>query len=246
MNLLPKEGLNLIRQLVEFCNSEVNDRLEVVISPPMLYLSEAAAIKRPTRFSLAAQNCHQKSSGAYTGEVSPTMIKATGAELVILGHSERRQLFGETDEALRQKLLAVMDAGLIPILCVGEDLEQRQQGRQEDVVQQQLAAALQDLKPDQAESIIIAYEPVWAIGTGETATPKQAQAMHHYIRQWLSRRFHAMAADEVSILYGGSVKPDNARELFSCPDIDGGLIGGASLKYESFVELIRLGRQYLR
>lgn len=189
--------------------------------------------------SLGAQNLHEAEEGAYTGEVSGKMLVEAGADWVLIGHSERRTLFGEHDQRINLKVLRALISGLKPILCVGETLEEREANQQEDVVRRQLIEGLKDIHPDDLYQVVIAYEPVWAIGTGQTATPQDAQEMHSFIRSVIGSQWKSRIAESIRILYGGSVKPDNAKELFACPDIDGGLVGGASLKAETFLSILR-------
>lgn len=209
---------------------------DVLVCPPFPYLVPAAAELAGSGILLGAQNCAAESSGAFTGEVSAAMLADVNCQYVILGHSERRSLYGETDELVLTKMRQVLDQGLKVILCVGESLQERQAGQEESVVGSQLALALANLGDDDWKQMVVAYEPVWAIGTGETATPAQAQAMHAFIRAQLSARAEWIAA-ETRVLYGGSVKADNAAELFSQPDIDGGLVGGASLDVGQFTAI---------
>lgn len=244
MNLLPDEGVALIRQLAEFCAKKDLGDKEVIISPPMLYLNKAADAT-VGKLDIAAQNCSDKASGAYTGEVSAEMIKAAGCDSVIIGHSERRQYFGDTNSFVNGKIKQALASGLSPIFCVGESLEERKEGRQEEVVASQLKEGLAGAKAEGLKKLVIAYEPVWAIGTGETASPAQAQQMHAFIRGWISKNFNKNLAAGTAILYGGSVKPENAAEIFGQQDVDGGLIGGASLKYEDFTALIETGIKLL-
>lgn len=213
------------------------DGVVVAICPPFVSLEAAAEIIRDTPVRLGAQHMHAEESGAFTGEVSAPMLASVGCDYVILGHSERRQLFGETDEGVNRKVKAAIRHGLVPIVCVGETLDQREAGDEEAVVGRQLTAALDGVRIDEASDLVVAYEPVWAIGTGRTASPEQAQAMHRFIRERLGTALGA-TGEEVEILYGGSVKPDNAAELFAQPDIDGGLIGGASLDAASFARIV--------
>ncbi len=187
---------------------------------------------------LSAQNCANHESGAYTGEVSAKMVASAGAEYVILGHSERREYYNETGEILREKISLALENGLSPIFCVGENLEQRENGNHFKVVEQEIKEVLYTLTPTQLEKVIVAYEPIWAIGTGKTATSAQAEEIHAHIREVLAEKFGQLA-DEISILYGGSCKPSNAKELFAQPNIDGGLIGGASLKADDFIEIAK-------
>jgi len=211
---------------------------EIIVAPPFTSLDSAVRQLQSSTIRVAAQNMHFEDSGAYTGEVSPTMLKGVGVDYVILGHSERRSYFGEDGEMLRKKVESALRHGIKVIFCFGELLEDRRAGRQEAVVSSQLNDALSVLNAEQWSSMILAYEPVWAIGTGETASPTQAQEMHAFIRSWIRSRFGGEVAEKVRILYGGSVKPGNAREIFGGPDVDGGLIGGASLKADDFIAIL--------
>ncbi len=212
---------------------------EVVIAPPFTALHAMRKLLNRKGYNLSAQNCYWEEKGAFTGEVSPVMLKGVGCDYVIVGHSERRHIFGETDEMVRKKAAAVLKIGMLPIICVGEALDQREQGKTFDVVGTQVDRALEGLNPDQVSRLVIAYEPVWAIGTGKTATPGQAQEVHAFIRQRVEGLFDKEVANKVRILYGGSVKPDNVDALMAEPDIDGSLIGGASLEVGSFKRLIQ-------
>jgi triosephosphate isomerase len=207
---------------------------DVAVCPPFVYIPQAAELLASTQVAWGAQNCSQHNAGAYTGEVAAPMLKEFGCTYVILGHSERRSIYNESNDDIVQKFIAVKSAGLIPILCVGELLTEREGGKTEAVVAEQLDAVLNVTGIEEFENAVIAYEPVWAIGTGVTATPEQAQEVHAFIRQRLAAK-NATIAENIQILYGGSVKPDNAAELFAKSDIDGGLIGGASLKADSFL-----------
>ena len=211
---------------------------EAGICPPALHIPLAIKLAAGSALRVGGQNCSEHAEGAYTGEVSAAMLADMGCHWVILGHSERRQYFAESDELVAAKAAAARSAGLVPILCVGETLEQRQAGNAEAVVTGQLSALVADL----VASDVIAYEPVWAIGTGQTATPEQAQEMHACIRAYL-REHAAQTADEIRLLYGGSVKADNASELFSQIDIDGGLVGGASLKADDFTAIVKAAQE---
>ncbi|HWO57201.1 MAG TPA: triose-phosphate isomerase [bacterium] len=212
---------------------------DVAIFPPYVSLYPAADYLRGSRIMLGAQNMHEAASGAFTGEISAGMLLTVGCQLVILGHSERRQLFGETDAGVNRKVQAALTAGLGPIVCVGETLEERESGQTEQVVERQLAGGLKDLTEAQMEKVTIAYEPVWAIGTGKVATVAQAGEMHRFIRHWLAQRFGATVGERARIQYGGSVKADNAKGLLADPDIDGALVGGASLIADEFDAIIR-------
>lgn len=209
------------------------DGLDVVVCPPAPYLDRAQAVLRDSAVQLGAQNVWYESSGAFTGEISPAMLTDFCVRYVLAGHSERRHWFGEDDALVARKFMAIRGAGCVPVLCVGEKLEEREAGDEENVVDRQLQAVLDAGGVAALEQAVIAYEPVWAIGTGRTATPEQAQAMHAYIRAQVAKLDETVASG-LRIVYGGSVKPDNAAELFACPDIDGGLIGGASLDAASF------------
>lgn len=190
-----------------------------------------------TDIRLAAQNCHHQESGAYTGEISVKMLKSVGVDYVILGHSERREFFNEDSLAISYKVSKVLENGLIPIYCCGETLEERNEAQHFHIIEKQIKQGLFQLNELELNDCLIAYEPVWAIGTGETASPDQAQEMHAFIRKTIANEYNEIIANNISILYGGSVKPSNAVELFNCPDIDGGLIGGASLQVDQFIEL---------
>jgi triosephosphate isomerase (TIM) len=215
-----------------------SDHVAVALCPPFVSLEAVAEILRDSPLQLGAQNMHEKDEGAFTGEVSAPMLVSVGCEYVILGHSERRTIFGETDEGVGRKVRAAAGHGLVPIVCVGETLEERDRGDERSVVERQLRAALQGHDVADPEQLVVAYEPVWAIGTGRTASPEQAQDMHAHVRSLL-KQLIGDGGKDVQILYGGSVKPDNADELFRQPDIDGGLIGGASLDATSFAAIVR-------
>ena len=215
-------------------------KCEVAICPPYPYLSEVSASIAGSALKMGAQNASEQESGAFTGEVSVAMLKEIGCEYVILGHSERRALYNESDELVADKFAAAVAAGLKPMLCLGETLEERESGVTEEVVGRQLQAVLDKVGVAGLGDAVIAYEPVWAIGTGMTASSDQAQAVHEFIRQTLHKLDPAVA-EATRILYGGSVKPDNAQELFACPDIDGGLIGGAALSADSFLGICKAG-----
>ena len=235
MNKNMQEGLQLaneIDQLVAHNGSDVT----VIIAPPFIHISEAAKVV--THISVSAQNCASEASGAYTGEVSAAMLRSAGARYVILGHSERRAYYHEDNAVLNKKVKLAMENNLKIIFCVGEILEERESDKQFDVVKSQLEEGIFDLSEKDFIKIIIAYEPVWAIGTGKTATPDQAQEMHKFIRDKIVEKYSQEVADNTSILYGGSCKPSNAGELFANPDVDGGLIGGASLNAQDFMGII--------
>ncbi len=212
---------------------------EVVVCPPFIALQTAAKASQGTPFKIGAQNLHYENDGAFTGEISARMIKSLGIPYVIIGHSERRQYFGETDETVAKKVKKALSEGLKVILCVGETLSERDGNVTEKVLERQVKAALDGLTAEQLKSIVIAYEPVWAIGTGRNATPQQAQDAHAFIRSIVAKMLGSNAAQDLTIQYGGSMKPENAAELLSQPDVDGGLIGGASLKADSFAKIVK-------
>ncbi|MDE6339108.1 MAG: triose-phosphate isomerase [Muribaculaceae bacterium] len=236
MNTTLDEGVELANQINTLLKGKTVN-CDVVICVPFTHLTSVNAVIEPELVKLGAENCSEHEKGAYTGEVSAAMVKSTGATHVILGHSERRQYFGENNEQLLAKTKLALANGLTPIFCVGEVLEERENGTYNDVVKGQVEA-LFELSPEDFGKIIIAYEPVWAIGTGKTATAEQAQDMHAHIRKVIEDKYGKEVADNTSILYGGSCKPTNAKELFAKPDVDGGLIGGAALNAESFLGII--------
>lgn len=228
-------------ELLKYLNINVpkdHSKVDILICPPFIYLSEAKNIFTRTDIYLGAQNASAYTNGAYTGEISSSMLKSLGIDYAIIGHSERRQYFCESEEVLAKKIKLCLQENITPIYCVGETLEQRNANEQFEIVKKQISGALYDLSIEQIKKIIIAYEPVWAIGTGVNATPQQAQEMHTFIRNMIMNKYDDVVSQNMIILYGGSVKKDNAYELFSMPDIDGGLIGGASLKGEEFVSII--------
>lgn len=237
MNRTSSDAADLVKDIV----TEVgrSNSVDVVVCPPFTSLETVGKAIEGSSVRLGAQNMHPERSGAFTGEVSAEMLRALFTSYVILGHSERRTYFGDTDAFVNQKVIAALKAELKPILCVGETLAERESGSTLKVVQTQLEAGLEGVNKDQTTSIVIAYEPVWAIGTGKVATSEQAQEVHAFIRDLLGKLFGATLAGKVRILYGGSMKPANAPELLAQPDIDGGLIGGASLEARSFVDLIK-------
>jgi len=238
MNKTYPEALALVTEIAADLQNNPANGVEVIVAPPFPFLAGVNE-KKGANIQLSAQNCHQKDSGAYTGEVSATMLQSVGCEYVILGHSERRQYFQEDNQLLEQKLKAVLAAGLKPIFCCGESLEQREQEIHFDFIAQQLKEGLFHLSNEEFEKVIIAYEPIWAIGTGRTASSEQAQEMHEFIREQVSSAYDAEAASKTPILYGGSCNAQNAKELFACKDVDGGLIGGAALKSADFLTIIR-------
>ncbi len=237
MNTTPAEGTELAKAVAEL-SKEVADNVSLIVAPPFTHLCSVAKTLAGTKVALSSQNCADQASGAYTGEVSARMIASLGASYVILGHSERREYYGETSEILNKKMAQAYANDLTPIYCVGEKLNERETGKHFDVVRAQIEEVVYQLAPEQFDRLIIAYEPVWAIGTGKTATADQAQEMHAYIRSVLAEKFGDKAA-ACPILYGGSCKPSNAKELFAKTDVDGGLIGGASLVAADFIAIAK-------
>ena len=237
LNKTPDEAETLARCVVDAVSGITG--VDVAICPPFPALERVASAVCGTAIGLGAQNMYWASEGAFTGEVSASMLLTCGCEYVILGHSERRQFFGETDETVNRRLKTALRAGLKPIVCLGESLDERQADRTEQVVEAQMRGALNGISADDVQGITLAYEPVWAIGTGLTATPEQAEAVHGFLRQVLARLYRDEVAQAVRIQYGGSVKPDNAAALFDQDNIDGGLIGGASLEADAFAAIVK-------
>lgn len=235
MHCTRAEAVDLANDIAAAIGS--NPPADVAVAPAFLSIALVAEAARTTPIAVGAQNCHHEPKGAFTGEISLPMLKEVGATFVIVGHSERRHVFGETDELIHQKMDALLKEGMMPILCIGETLEERDAEQTLDVCRRQLATAFEGMGVEQALRTTIAYEPVWAIGTGRTATPEQAQEVHHFVRQWLNEKF-GDAAERIRIQYGGSVKPSNAKELLGQPDIDGALVGGAALDAKSFAGII--------
>ena len=237
MHMRVAEAESLVKDILSGLDG--SEQVDVVVAPPFTSLDAVGKRIRGSPVAMAAQNLHWEASGAYTGEVSAQMLLDVGCRYVIIGHSERRQYFGETDETVNRRVKAALSEGLIPILCVGEVLQERKAGRTWEVVERQIRKALAGVSRGEAENLIIAYEPVWAIGTGETATPDQAQEVHAQMRGLVRQLYGETLAQGVRIQYGGSVKPDNVRGLMSQPDVDGALVGGASLKAESFLGIVK-------
>lgn len=234
MNTVVPEGNELANNIVKMMNQVPSD-VNIIIAPPFTHLCSVGKAIEGSAIALSAQNCADQVKGAYTGEVSAQMLKSIGCSFVILGHSERREYYGETSAKLVKKVNLALENEVMPIFCVGEKLEERESGRHFEIVKQQIEEVLFTLTPDQMKNVVVAYEPVWAIGTGKTATSDQAQEIHAFIRETIAGKFGKEIAEETSILYGGSCKPSNAKELFAQKDIDGGLIGGAALKAEDFI-----------
>jgi len=235
----PGEAVTLVTQII--ASPPPRPDREVVICPPFTALSRVSQVLKGTRLKLGAQNLHWEKEGAFTGEISAPMLKELGCEYVIVGHSERRQYFGEVDSVVAKKLTAVFAGGMTPILCVGEKLEDREAGRTESVLETQIKGALSGCDAGQLKGLVVAYEPVWAIGTGKTATSEMAVDAHKFIRRLLGMMFGSGFAEETRIQYGGSVKPENASELLKETEIDGALVGGASLKADSFLKIATAG-----
>ncbi len=232
-----KEGQELINSLKRQLY-DIED-IDIVVCPPYTLLVYASDMLASSNIALGAQDLHWEDEGAYTGEVSAKMLKDAGCAYVIIGHSERRQLFGENNDTVNKKIIAALKNGLTPIMCVGENLSQREKGLTFETIKGHLEGGLRNINADEAEQIIIAYEPVWAIGTGKVATPQQAQEVHKYVRDWLAHKYSQETAQKIRIQYGGSVKPDNIAGLILNEDIDGALVGGASLDANSFSAIVR-------
>ncbi len=239
MNTSLQEGINLAVSINEFVKNYPLENKRVILGVPFTHITSVVHSVDYKKISVAAQNCAKWEKGAYTGEVSAEMIRSTGAHYIIIGHSERRQYFNETHADLKAKIDVCLKNSLRPIFCIGEKLEEREQGKHFEVVTQQLIDSLFHLDNENIMRVVIAYEPVWAIGTGKTATPEQAQDMHAFIRKLIAEHYTPALANEITILYGGSCNANNAATLFQQPDIDGGLIGGASLKANEFIEIIK-------
>lgn len=240
MNTTLTEGKQLASEIANMSRDEVQGEVQMILIPPFPFLgSVQSLVDGKKNIAIGAQNCHEKESGAYTGETSAQMLASMGVEYVVIGHSERREYFSEGHELLADKTKAVLEAGLTPIFCCGEKLDIREAEKHFEVVEKQISESLYGLSVDEIKKVVIAYEPVWAIGTGVTASSDQAQEIHKFIRGILSKQYNEEVAQSISILYGGSVKPSNANELFSCADVDGGLIGGASLKSRDFVDIAK-------
>lgn len=242
MNGGPYEAAELLRGLKEH-KAEIDENVDVLVCPPFVSIGMAAEMLHDSDIQVGAQNLHFEENGAFTGEISGSMLVESGCNYVIIGHSERRQYFGETDETVNKRVKKALEHKLAPIVCVGESLDQRKANEHFDLVENQVKAGLERLSTEEALDVVIAYEPIWAIGTGETASPEQAQEMHKHIRGVLADIYDEDTAESINILYGGSMKPANANELLSQTDVDGGLIGGASLDADSFSEIITIAEE---
>jgi len=239
MNLSLQEGLTLVSEVTNMLKDEKRNDATVVFATPFVYLHSVRSLVEQSGAYLASQNCSEHTKGAYTGEVSASMLASVGANYVIIGHSERRLYYHETHQQLAEKIDRALETGLKVIFCCGETIEIRERNEHVHFVQKQLAGSLFHLSAEQMKNVVVAYEPVWAIGTGKTATTAQAQEMHAEIRTYLAGKFGLETAKNTSILYGGSVSAGNAQELFACPDVDGGLVGGASLKSRDFADIVK-------
>jgi triosephosphate isomerase len=241
MNMGPADGGALAVGIADWMNRQFdNEQVEVLMCPPYVTLPAVREATENSKAMIGAQDVYYEDEGAFTGAISSGMLNELGCDFTIVGHSERRELFGDTDEIVNKKVLKALQDELKPIICVGESLEQRKADEHKNLVRSQVTAALEGVSGDHMGDIVIAYEPIWAIGTGETATPKQAQEMHEFIRSVLTDLYSEDSAEQVRILYGGSMKPHNAKTLLENPDVDGGLIGGASLKVDSFTAIIHI------
>ncbi|MBD3287433.1 triose-phosphate isomerase [candidate division KSB1 bacterium] len=238
MNKTVPEAVDFVRGLMKQASEFIN--CDIIVGPPYTALAPVSEVIKDSNVKLSAQNVHFEDSGAYTGEVSTGMLESAGCDLVIIGHSERRQYFGDTDELINKKLKKVLSSKLDPIFCIGETLDERKSGRTEQVVERHVKKGLDGISKSDVKRVTIAYEPVWAIGTGETATPEQAEEVHAFIRKLLKEIYDEEISEGLRIQYGGSVKPSNAKELLKQPDLDGALIGGASLDLNSFTEIIKI------
>ncbi len=236
MNKTISEGVNLVRELKDVAN---DTDIEVAVCVPAIFLKDIKQELEGSKVKVGAQNMHWKESGAFTGEISPIMLNEIGIDYVIIGHSERRQYYNETDESVNKKIISALNHGINPIVCVGETLEQREKGNAKEVVKKQILKAFEEIKGDSILKCIVAYEPIWAIGTGKTASSQDANKMAAYIRSIIKEKYGENISEEVRIQYGGSVKPKNVTEIMNQPDIDGALVGGASLKADSFIKLVK-------
>jgi triosephosphate isomerase len=246
MNKTHREGMEMLVHFLKLLDLELSlnedsgkEFPEIVVAPPYLIVADSAVLAQGWDIKIAAQNCSSEKEGAFTGEISASMLKAAKVDYVIIGHSERRNYFGETNQLVANKINRALESNLIAICCVGETLQERESGKQFQIITRQIQECLFHLNNDQLSKIVIAYEPVWAIGTGKNATPEQAQEIHKYIRSVISGKYGKEISENISILYGGSCNPQNAKSIFSQPDVDGGLIGGASLNARDFIDVVK-------
>lgn len=240
----PEKSKEMLENLIPLV-IEIND-IDIVIATPFTVLTDASKILKDTNIKLGAQNMYYEDKGAYTGEISPRFLKDIGVEYVILGHSERRDIFKESDALINMKLKKALSLDLKPIVCIGEHLEQREEGKTKEIINYQINETFKSIMKEEMLKIVIAYEPIWAIGTGKTATPEQAEEIHIFIREVINQKFDKDTADSIRIQYGGSIKPNNAEELFNKKNIDGGLVGGASLESNSFYQIIKAAEKKIR
>lgn len=244
MNLgSPSKAIQMIKELEKLVKKV--EGIDIVIAPPYTALQSLVDELKRSKIKVAAQNMYFKDEGAFTGEISPLFLKDIGVEYVILGHSERRDIFNETDDLINKKIKKALDVNIIPIVCIGEHLKDREEGKTKEIIRNQIERSFQDISSQDIVKIVIAYEPIWAIGTGKTATPEQAEEIHSFIREILLEKWGDSSANNTRIQYGGSIKPDNAESLFLKENIDGGLVGGASLSSESFFEIIKAAEKTL-
>jgi triosephosphate isomerase len=237
----PSEAIEMLKKLIPLVK-KINS-VDIVVAPPFTALVTTLQTVKNTNIKVGAQNMYFEEKGAFTGEVSPVFLKDLGCKYVILGHSERRDIFNESDELINKKLKKALNFDLIPIVCIGEHLEERESGKTKDIIENQFNQTFKDLKSEELSRVIIAYEPIWAIGTGKTATPEQAEEIHMFIRELIASVYGKNTAETVRIQYGGSIKPSNAKEIFKKDNIDGGLVGGASLQSDSFYEIIKAAEE---
>lgn len=238
---IPSEAVEMLKELIRLVEKIKN--VDIIIAPPFTTLSSVIQTVKKTKIMVGAQNMYYEEKGAFTGEISPVFLKDLGCKYVILGHSERRDIFDENDDFINKKLKKALNCDLIPIVCIGEHLEEREKGKTKEIIENQFNCTFKDLKSEEISKTIIAYEPIWAIGTGITATPEQAEEIHIFIRELIDNSYGKSTAEKVRIQYGGSIKPDNAKEIFEKENIDGGLVGGASLQSKSFYEIIKAAEE---
>ncbi len=237
----PSEATKMLKELIPLVKKIKS--VDIVIAPPFTALFSTIQTVKNTNIMIGAQNMYYEETGAFTGEISPTFLRDLGCKYIILGHSERRDIFNESDALINKKLKKALKSDLNPIVCIGEHLEERETGRTKDVIKSQFDLTFKDLKSEELSRVVIAYEPIWAIGTGKTATPEQAEEIHIYIRELIASNYNKKIADRIRIQYGGSIKPTNANELFNKENIDGGLVGGASLQVKSIYEIIKAAEE---